>query len=105
MQELNSASGEAWGTNDGQCIGCDLWGRINDLGLCEQCAGKLERDLIRQRDWDRSAVTWGLDAERREQVRHQVIGQYGEALELIAPPQKAKRKLRGHSRRRNARRA
>jgi hypothetical protein len=25
---------------------------LNDFGLCEGCAGKLERDLIRQRDWD-----------------------------------------------------
>ena len=32
--------------------GCDLFTMLNDFGLCEECAGKLERDLLRQRDWD-----------------------------------------------------
>jgi len=39
-----------FGFSEGECHGCDLFTRLNDLGLCEECAGKLERDLIRQRD-------------------------------------------------------
>jgi len=36
------------GTFEGECQGCDMITRVNDLGLCEECSGKLERDLIRQ---------------------------------------------------------
>ena len=39
---------EPWGIWDGKCQACDGYGRVNDLSLCEDCAGKLERDLIRQ---------------------------------------------------------
>ena len=90
MEELDEDD-EAWGMYDGQCVACDLWGRVNDLGLCEECAGKLERDLIRQRDWDYAAATWALDADAREKLRREVISKYGKTLELIAPPEKAHR--------------
>jgi hypothetical protein len=73
-------SDELWGVWDGQCQACDLFGRVNDLGLCEDCATKLERDLIRQRDWDYSALAFGLPSEAREELRRQVIAQYGETL-------------------------
>lgn len=36
------------------CIGCDIPFELNYQGLCESCAAKLERDLIRSRDWDYS---------------------------------------------------
>jgi hypothetical protein len=32
-----------------ECQGCDAYTRVNDLGLCEDCDAKLDRDLIRQR--------------------------------------------------------
>lgn len=76
---------DAWGLYDGQCQACDLWGRVNDLGLCEECDGKFDRDLIRQRNWDYSASAFGLGPDDLEKLRGQVIAQYGEALELIAP--------------------
>jgi hypothetical protein len=43
---------ELFGMWDGQCQACEMWGRVNDLGLCEECDGKIQRDLIRARDWD-----------------------------------------------------
>ena len=43
----------------------------------------LERDLIRQRDWEYAAVTALLSDESREAVRREVVAEYGEALELI----------------------
>ena len=85
MSELDENSDEVWGIWDGQCQACDLFGPVNDLSLCEDCAGKLERDLIRQRDWDYSASAFGLPPEAREEMRRQVIAEFGEALELIAP--------------------
>jgi len=89
---------DTWGLYDGQCLACDIWGRVNDLGLCEECDGKLDRDLIRQRAWAYSASAFGLGPDDREQLRRQVIAQYGEALELIAPPEKTPRRRRSRSR-------
>ena len=40
---------EEWGLWEGQCVACDMYGRINDLQLCKICAAKLERDLMRLR--------------------------------------------------------
>jgi hypothetical protein len=72
---------------------------LNDFGLCEECAGKLERDLLRQRDWDYSALAYGVPAEKREALRNEIIGRYGGKLELILPKEepdrKRKKKKRG----------
>lgn len=96
---------DEFGLYDGMCIGCDIPGRINDMGLCEDCAGKLERDLIRQRAWDYSGAAFGLSADQREALRRQVVKQFGKALELIAPsglgPSQRKRQ---HTKRKNGRR-
>ncbi len=85
-----------FGPYEGECAGCEILGRINDLGLCEGCSGKLERDLIRNRDWAYSVTAFGLSHEQREDVRKQVVRKYGEGLELIAPsrPAKSNRKRR-----------
>ena len=75
---------EPWGIWDGKCQACDCYGPVDDMSLCEECAGKLERDLIRQREWDYSASAFGLPPEAREELRRLVIAEFGEALELIA---------------------
>jgi hypothetical protein len=71
---------------EGQCLACDAWGRVDDLGLCDDCAAKLDRDLIRQREWDYSVTAFGVSSGDREKLRQQVIAQFGAALELIAAP-------------------
>ena len=43
---------ETFGLWEGQCQACDVWGPVNDLMLCEECDVKIQRDLIRARDWD-----------------------------------------------------
>jgi hypothetical protein len=83
---------KAFGFYEGECQGCDLFTKLNDLGLCEECAGKLDRDLIRQRDWDYSALAFGVSAEKREALRNEIIGRYGEKLELISPKEEPQRK-------------
>ena len=83
MPPFDENTDASWGFWDGQCQACDRYGPVNDLSLCEDCAGKLERDLIRQRDWDYSASAFGLPPEAREALRRQVIAEFGEALELI----------------------
>ena len=87
---------------EGECQGCDIFTSLNDLGLCEECAGKLERDLIRQRDWDYSVTAYGVPALKREELRMQIVAQYGEKLELIAPSKGTQKKRK--CRRRESRR-
>lgn len=89
---MNKPNDEEWGMYDGQCVGCDVYGRVNDLGLCEDCADKLERDSIRKRDWDYSASAFGLSADDREQLRRQIIARHGEKMELIAPSENRHKK-------------
>ena len=88
-----------FGYYEAECRGCDLFTILNDFGLCVECAGKLERDLIRQRDWDYSALAYGVPAENREALRNEIIGRYGGKLELISPNgepgRKRKKKRRG----------
>ena len=87
-----------FGFYEGECQGCDLFTMLNDFGLCEDCAGKLERDLIRRRDWDYSALAYGVPAEKREALRNEIFGRYGRKLELISskeePDRKRKKKKR-----------
>lgn len=76
---------EVFDSFEGQCQGCDCFRPLGDVGLCDECAKKLERDLIRERDWDYNVTAHGLSSEQREEIRRQVIAQFGESLELIAP--------------------
>jgi len=73
---------------------CDDPGRIDDLGLCQDCGGKLERDLLRQRDWAYSATAYGLSDEQRERARREIVKQFGKDLELIAAPKDGERRKR-----------
>jgi hypothetical protein len=85
-----------------ECAGCDVFGPTTSEGLCSDCAQKLERDLIRQRDWDYSVSAYALPDEAREELRRKVIAQFGAALELIAeerPDKKANKKKRKRRRR------
>ena len=81
-----------FGFYEGECQGCDIFTSLNDLGLCEECAGKLDRDLVRQRNWDYSALAFGCPESKREELRNEIIKHYGEKLELIAPNKRAARK-------------
>lgn len=86
LQEVSVAGeNESFGFYEGECQACDCYGSLDDMGLCESCAGKLERDFIRQRDWDYSALAFGVPVERREELRKKIIAEYGKKLELIAP--------------------
>lgn len=71
--------------NRGECQGCNKIQPLDDLRLCNECAGKLDRDLIRERNWDYSVSAFGVPSSKREELRQHVISRYGEKLELIAP--------------------
>ena len=93
--------GESFGLYDGECQGCGFFGWVNDLSLCEECAGKLERDLNRQRDWDYSITAYGVPASKLEELRSRVVAQYGEELERIAPKEEKKKKSHRHKKKRS----
>lgn len=100
MPEFEDDNDDPWPGYEGQCRACDLFGPVDDLSLCDECAARLERDLIRQRDWDYAAAAFGLSAEGRERLRREVIAQFGAALELVAPdPPPQKQRKRGSSKR------
>jgi hypothetical protein len=74
------------------CMGCDLPFPVNDLRLCDTCFAKLERDLIRSRDWDYSVTAFGVAPDQLEALRERVIRDHGPADELIESPKKPKNK-------------
>ena len=86
---------DEFGFYEAECAGCDVFTRVDDVGLCSNCAGKLERDFIRERDWDYSAMAFGVPSEKREELRKQIIKEHGEALELIAPSGKKRQTTKG----------
>ncbi len=81
-----------FGFYEGECQGCNLFQSLNDLGLCEECAGKLDRDLIRQRNWNYSESAFEVPESRLEDLRKEVIKNYGEKLELIASQSRSRKK-------------
>ena len=90
---------ELFGMWEGQCQACEMWGRVNDLMLCEECDAKIQRDLIRARNWDYVAAAFGLDDQGRERLRVEVIRRYGAENELIIDQKPKKRKSRQRRRR------
>jgi len=74
---------ETFGLWEGQCQACEMWGMVNDMMLCEECDAKIQRDLIRARDWDYVAAAFGLNDEGREHLRAEVIRLYGAENELM----------------------
>ncbi len=80
----------------GECASCEMFRPLDDLGLCLACAAMLERDLIRQRDWEYAASAAFLADEDREALRQQIIAKYGEGLELIEPSGATKRRRKKH---------
>ena len=93
-----------FGFYEGECQGCDIFTRVDDVGLCEECAAKLDRDLVRQRDWKYSTVAYGVPPEKREGLRRKVIKQYGADLELIARGEVKRPKSRPQKRRKREQR-
>ena len=84
------------------CAGCDLFKPVNDLSLCDDCFAKLERDLIRSRDWAYSVTAFAVPEDQLEAMRDRVIRDYGATYELIEDPNSPKKrkgkKKRFHSR-------
>jgi hypothetical protein len=76
---------------EGECYGCDKYSSLNDLSLCDDCAAKMDRDLIRMRDWDYSALAFGVPEDRREALRDFIISKHGPKNELLASEDEVRR--------------
>ena len=50
--------------------------------------------MIRDRDWDRSETAFLTPDDKCEELREQVIREYGAAFELIEPPSKVRNNKR-----------
>jgi ribonuclease HI len=90
----------SWEDPYGVCIACETDAPLSDMSLCGECAVRLERDLIRQRDWDYSVSVYGLPTAAREKLRQEVIRRYGSDLELISPEPSASKEKPPRRRRR-----
>ncbi len=93
---------DAFPQYEAKCQGCDIWGPVDDMCLCGECAGKLERDMIRRREWDYSASAFGCPKDKLEDLRDEVIKMHGSKLELLAEDNPEKKKAK-KDRRRNRR--
>ncbi len=89
---------------EAECAGCDTYAELDELGLCKDCGAKLDRDMIRERDWERSMTAWVCPKDRREELRDEVIRKHGAALELIAPSKPEKKKSKSRKRKGRRRR-
>lgn len=78
------------------CAACDLPLPLNEQGLCPECAGKLERDLIRARDGEYSYATL-LTPELQESLRTEIIWEFGAANELLVAPKPMPKNKRNRS--------
>ncbi len=83
-----------WPDYEGKCQACDAYGPVDDMSMCDACAGKFERDVIRLREWDYSATAFGTPKESLEALRDEVIKRYGGKLEMLAPPNEGARRSR-----------
>lgn len=87
------------------CVSCEIFAHVNDLGLCADCNAKLDRDMIRAREWDYSPTAWLMSDAQREAIRDQVIHEYGTKNELLIDEKPHKRKnKRSNSRSTNRKR-
>lgn len=80
----------------GLCAACDLPHPLNEQELCQECAGKLERDLIRARDWEYSYAAL-LTPEPRAALRIEIIREFGAANELLVTSKPKPRNKRSRS--------
>ena len=85
-----------FGYLEGMCHACDGFTQLNDIGLCEDCNGKMDRDLVRQRDWAYSSSAFGCPVDMREELRRRIIVGYDKENELLAdePPRMGRSKSR-----------
>ena len=85
---------------EAECRGCGTRQAIDDLGLCGGCSAKLDRDMIRKRDWEFSMSAFGVARDKRDTLRLEIIEKYGKELELLAEDDSPKGNAKSHKKKR-----
>ncbi len=70
----------AWG--GGKCQACDTFTEVNDMSLCDDCDEKIQRDMIRDKEWDYVVEAFGLSNEGRDKLYQDTIKKHGRKKEL-----------------------
>lgn len=83
-EDMARKAGDDFGIYEAECAACDSVLRVDGSGLCQACGSKLERDLIRKRDWAYSVSAYAMTDEQREDLRRQVVSKFGDRVELVA---------------------
>ena len=100
FENMTGETEAEFGRHEDECAACEQFRRVNESGVCEDCSQKLERDLIRKRDWAYSATAHGMSDERREDMRRQIVDKFGDGPELIAPSRQVEVNRKRRKRRR-----
>ncbi len=74
--------------------GCGVFGPVDNIGLCDNCAAKLDRDMISTRVWEYSAAAFMVAPEKREAVQAATVAKYGASLVIAAAEAGASRQAR-----------
>jgi hypothetical protein len=89
---MASRSAEALPRMDA-CVGCaPVSPQRDDLGRCPACAATWDRDIMRDRDGERSWTAWQTPADQREALRARVVARSGARYDLLAPPAPRRRR-------------
>ena len=84
FRDEEEAFDEIFGEGEGPCGVCGTDDPVDEMGFCETCADKFERDTLRLRRWKYSITAAYTPGEEYEDLRRDVIEQFGEELEILS---------------------
>lgn len=68
---------------EGNCRGCGTVANLDDMGYCESCGEKFERDMLRLRKWEFSLTASYIPQDEYESLRQDTIDQFGREFEIL----------------------
>lgn len=83
LHVADDALDEIFGDGEGPCVACGADEAVDDMGFCEPCSEKFERDMLRHRRWKYSLTAAYTPEEEYENLRRDTIEQFGPDLELL----------------------
>ena len=66
------------------CRGCNNFSHLDDMGYCEKCGEKFERDMLRLRRWEFSLTASYIPKDEYENLRQDTIDQFGPEFEILS---------------------
>ena len=84
FQTEDEVFGEIFGEGEGACVACEADVPVDETGLCDICAEKYERDMLRLRRWKYSITAAYTPEAEYEDLRREAIEQFGKDLEMLS---------------------